>query len=129
MIQIIVLVIFIGSLIGLGIIIYRQLPTLVQLPEPTTSFLSWRERYFKIKELPFWKKFSLEKILHNFLCRIRILALKTDHQTANWLQHLREKMKKKKIEENLSQSANNQTLTKTTEPDDYWQEIKKFKNK
>ncbi|MGB9743195.1 MAG: hypothetical protein ACPLW9_00545 [Minisyncoccales bacterium] len=130
MLQLVALIIFISSFLGLVFIVYRQLPILVQLPVATTSFLNWRERWLKIKTWPFWKNFSLEKILQKILSKIRILTLKIDHKIANCLQRLRERIKKKKTEENLSTPTNDQVLENNNKKqDDYWQEIKKFKKK
>jgi len=58
----------------------------------------------KVKELNPLKNFSFEIFLQKWLTRIRILSLKVDNLTFNWLKKLREKQKKKL--------------------DDYWEKIK-----
>lgn len=103
-------IILIGSSVGLGGIIIRKIPTLVALPEKE---IKEQEKIGKIKrkigKLNPFKDFSYEKFLHKALTKIRILSLKTDNKTANWLQKLRENSQRKKI----------------MEDDDYWDEIKK----
>ena len=96
----------------LEVLVWRKIPLLVELPET----LSGKGEPFnlklkkKIKEFSFFKNFSYEIFLQKFISKIRILTLKTDNQTFSWLQELREKIKKKKLEE-----------------DGYWEEIKKIK--
>lgn len=58
----------------------------------------------KVKELNPLKNFSFEIFLQKWIARIRILSLKVDNLTFNWLKKLREKQKKKL--------------------DDYWEKIK-----
>lgn len=99
----------------MAIIIWRKIPVLVALPE----LLSEKGESFslklkkKIKELNPLKNFSYEIFLQKLISKIRILTLKTDSQTFNWLQKLREKIKKKKNLEN----------------DNYWEELKKSTKK
>lgn len=66
----------------------------------------------KAKAFLSWKGFSYDLFLQKLLSRIRILTLKTDNQTVNWLQKLREK-----------------TQNKLKEGSNYWEEIKKSKGK
>ncbi|MDD5569117.1 MAG: hypothetical protein PHG23_01760 [Candidatus Pacebacteria bacterium] len=54
------------------------------------------------------KAVSFENFLHKFLLRSRVFFLKADNQTSNWLQKLREKSEKRKVD-----------------MDDYWKDIKK----
>lgn len=112
MIETIAIIILICSLLGTGAIVWRKIPLLIELPEA----LPMKDESFglklkkKIKEFAPLKNFSYETFLQKFISKIRILTLKTDNQTFSWLQKLREKIKKKKLEE-----------------DGYWEEIKKIK--
>ncbi len=114
MIELILLIILVSSIIGIGIIIYRKIPLLLELPETVPFYFNWRTLLLKIRN-PFpLKRFSFEIFLQKILSRIRILTLKTDSKTSSWLQKLRAKSQKKKFEED----------------DNYWRDIKKStKNK
>ncbi len=107
--EIIALIILLGSLIGMGVIIWRKLPVLVELPEITelkeNLFLRMKN---KILDIPFIKNFSFELFLQKILSRIRVLTMRTENKTAAWLQKLRQKSQEKKNFEN----------------DNYWQELK-----
>ena len=113
--ELIATIILFGSLLGMVVILFRKIPVLVKLPEVLPQkvacpiFLKLKE---KIKILNPFKSFSYEIFLQKILSKIRILSLKTDNKTFNWLQKLREKSKRKKIKEN----------------DNYWEELKKSTN-
>jgi len=107
------LIILIVSIFGLGVITYRKIPLLLELPETAPSQFNWQELLIKIKNLLPFRNFSFEVFLQKILSKIRILTLKTDSKTSSWLQKLRERSQKKKF----SQDEN------------YWQEIKKIKKK
>ena len=100
----------------MGAIILRKIPVLVKLPEILPQkekgklFSKLKE---KIKILNPFKSLSSEIFLQKILTKIRIMSLKTDNKTFNWLQKLRERTQKKKAEEN----------------DNYWEEIKKTTKK
>ena len=108
--EIIAGIILFGSLLGMGAIMLRKIPVLVELPEiikkPSRQPF-WPKLKRKIKNIPGFKSFSYEIFLQKLLSRIRILTLKTDNKTSNWLQRLREKSRKQKPSDN------------------YWEEIKK----
>jgi hypothetical protein len=78
------------------------------LPEKTEPFSSRLKK--KIKEFNLFKKFSYELFLQKLISRIRILILKIDNQAFHWLQKLKERVKKKKMED-----------------DNYWEDLKKIK--
>lgn len=105
-------IILIVSFSGIGIFLFRKIPALLRLPETAPSYFNWPGFFKKIKTLNIFKDFSSELFLQKVLSKVRILTLKTDHKTSNWLQRLRERSQKKKFEEN----------------GDYWQEVKKIKN-
>lgn len=112
MAEILATIIFFGSLFGIGTILFRKIPLLVELPETQKKFsfkkavLNFKE---KIKTLNPFKDFSGEIFLQKILSKIRILALRSENKIANWLQGLRERAQKKKRKEN----------------DNYWSELKK----
>jgi hypothetical protein len=114
MVKIIASIIFFLSLGGMGAIAFRKIPILVELPKAPKSkrespILVLEKR---IKEWDFLQDFSFDLFLQKLLSKIRILTLKTDSKTSDWLQKLREKSKMKKA----------------LEDDDYWEEVKKSTN-
>ena len=112
-------IILIGSLFGMGAILFRKIPILVKLPKVSPRKKKGKEpRFFqrgleKIKKIGPLRSFSFEIFLQKILSKIRILSLKTDNKTFNWLQKLREKAKKNKSKEN----------------DNYWEKLKKSTKK
>lgn len=114
MIEQIAPIILFTSIFGIGVILFRKIPVLVELSVETQK----AEEPFlpglinKIKFFRFIKSISLENILQKFLSRIRILTLKAENKISGWLQKLRKKSQKKKEIEN----------------DNYWEELKKTTN-
>lgn len=109
--QIITQLLFLGSSLGICIVVFRKIPVLLNLPETESEGV--KENFTlklirKIKEINPWKNFSYEIFLQKILTKIRILSLKTDNQTSNLLQRLRTKYRQKKVEQN----------------DNYWEKIK-----
>jgi hypothetical protein len=104
-------IILVCSLIGIGVIIFRKIPVLVKLPEvlpqkeESKLFLRLKE---KIKILNPLKSFSYEIFLQKILSKVKILSLKAENKSSNWLKRLRMKAK----------------IRKNLDPD-YWEEIKK----
>jgi len=100
------------SFLGLGIMFFRKVPLLLVFPEkeePQKSLsLKLKEN---ISALNPFRNFSYDVFLQKLLTKIRILSLRTDHQTFNLLKKLREKTQKKKLEN-----------------DNYWDEVKKVKD-
>jgi len=109
MLESIAIIIFIGSLLGIGIIIYKKLPVLLELPGTALVKSNWKERLAGVKDLSPLKDFSSEIFLQKILSKVRILTLKTDSKTSTWLQRLRERSQKNKIKEE----------------DNYWEKVKK----
>lgn len=98
---------------GLLTVVSRKFPQLLKISD--RKFRKKEANFIfkflgKIKEISPWKKFSYDLFLQKLLSRIRILTLKTDNQTVNWLQKLREK-----------------TQNKLKEGSNYWEELKKIK--
>ena len=105
MINLIFFLILIFSFLGMVFIFLRKIPLILAFEFPKESAISKFKR--KIGKLNPFKKFSLEIFLQKWVARIRILSLKVDNLTFNWLKKLREKQKKKH------------------QKDDYWERIKK----
>lgn len=109
MVELIAVIILIGSILGMGVILFRKIPLIKKLPE-TARGLSFETKVLKIKEkikkLKYSKSPSFEILLQKVLSKIRILSLKAESKTSSWLQRLREKSMKKK------------------ENDKYWQKLK-----
>jgi len=91
--ELIAQIIFILSLIGIGIIIFRKIPVLITLPSESSyqkeGLISGLKE--KIKKINPFQNFSYEIFLQKLLSRIRILTLKTENKTFNWIQKLKEK--------------------------------------
>lgn len=109
MLELVALIVLILSLCCLGLIILKKVPLLLELPETVPFSFNWQECLKKIKSCCPFNNFSFGIFLQKTLSKIRILTLKTDNKTSNWLQRLREKNQKKKIEQD----------------DDYWQQLRK----
>jgi hypothetical protein len=105
MLNLIFLSILIFSFFGMFFIFLRKVPLVLAFEFPKESAISRFKK--KVKELNPFKNFSFEIFLQKWLTRIRILSLKVDNLTFNWLKKLREKQKKKE------------------KKDDYWEKIKK----
>jgi len=135
MIGLIAAIIFIFSIFGMGMVIFRKIPVLLTLPE--TPIEKEESLILKLKKIierinPF-KNFSLELFLEKILRKIRILTLKTDNKTFSWLRKLKEIYQKKTTTRpppeggSESQPSAGPQIEKN---DDYWEELKKAtKNK
>lgn len=110
MVEIFAFLILVISLGGIFFLFFKKKPLLETLPiqEKESYFSQLKKRTIKFN--PF-KKFSIEIFLQKILAKIRIISLKIDNLTFNWLKKLRERYqeKKKKVKDN------------------YWDEIKKAK--
>ena len=113
--ELLALIILLVGFFGITTIITKKAPALAELPHvPFQSNL--KETIIqlgkKIKTANPFKDFSNELFLQKVLSKIRILTLKTENKTSDWLQKLRERTKNKKIKEK----------------DNYWQEINQSAN-
>jgi hypothetical protein len=95
------LIIFFASFLSLAVFIWRKIPVLANATAAEGSFGkslfgSIKEKFIETSGL---KNFSLEIILQKILSRIRIISLKTDQKTFDWLRKLREKNQKKRLED------------------------------
>lgn len=110
--EIFLLSLLVFSLIGIALILFRKIPVLVKLPE---ARLVGESLFHKIKKgvarLPGAQKFDYELYLQKMLSKVRVLTLKTETKTGNWLERLRQKR-------NGHNGHNNE----------YWEELKKAKD-
>jgi len=114
MFEIIFIFTLIASLAGMAVILYRRMPDLIKVKEPSgdlrvAAVLRIKEA---VRRIPMVSDFSYELYLQKILSRIRILTLKTDSKTSGWLERLRQKQ---------SQENGNGN-------DKYWEELKKAKD-
>jgi len=110
MAELIALFVLICSFLAMATIVVRKIPALTQLKEMPTSFglkIKIQKLAGKIKFSRYLKIPSFEILSQKILSKIRILTLKIENKTENWLQKSREKTQKKK------------------ENDKYWQKLKK----
>lgn len=105
----IALITLLFSLSGISIIIFRKIPRLLTLPQDLPFQFNLNNLFLRLKILNPLKDFSFELFLQKVLSKIRILTLRTENKTANWLQRLRARSQEKKFNED----------------DTYWEEIKK----
>ena len=92
MLEIIAIIILISSILGIGIIIYRKIPTIKELSEESKNEI---ENSFLLKLEKTIKSFLFENYLQKILSKIRVLSLRVDNKTSNWLQRLRKRSQKK----------------------------------
>lgn len=111
MIELIAIIIFLVGLIGMSVIIVRKVPVLVELPAQETGPSSLEKFRERIKNNGGLRSFSKELLLQKIVSKIRVLTLKTDNKTSNWLMELRQKSAKKR----------------TNFSEDYWKKIRNRK--
>lgn len=103
-------IILVSSSIGLGGIIFRKIPVLSALQEKDIKEKSSESKLMeRVRKVKLFRNFSYEKFLQKLLTKVRILSLKTDKKTSNWIKKLKDNTQRKKI----------------MEDDNYWDEIKK----
>ena len=112
--ELIFLSILVFSFLGISVILFRKIPALVSLPE--TSQGTGQPLVKKIREtvknIPGLKSVPYELYLQKILSKVRVLTMKTENKTGNWL----EKLRKRANQKNHFDS------------DDYWEELRKAKN-
>ncbi len=111
MITLIATIIFFVSIIGMGIIIIRKIPVLVELSPQEIEpghLKGFREKIKNNRTLRF---FSGELLLQKMLSGIKVLTLRTGNKTSAWLANSRRRSLDKK--DKFS--------------DDYWRRIKRGK--
>jgi hypothetical protein len=108
------LIIIAVSFLGLVFLVFKKIPALAVLSAETAS--TKENGFFSkikngVKNAPGIKSFSLEFFLQKIISQIRVLSLRADHKTANWLKQLRQNSQKKKLDSG-----------------DYWQDLKNSKD-
>jgi hypothetical protein len=97
-------------------ILVKKMPELKKLPESSfglrVAFASGAKNV--ISKIPGLNNFSYDLYLQKMLSKFRVLSMKTESKTGNWLEKLRQKKTQKDIE--------------TTENNGYWDELKKAKD-
>jgi hypothetical protein len=94
MVQLIALVIFLISILGISVILYKKIPVLVQLPQngynglKKPKFISAIERKIKEHHFNFFEK---QMLLHKFLSKLRVFILKIEKRIDLLLCSIREK--------------------------------------
>lgn len=112
--ELIILIVFWGSLLGMGFMIFNKITAIKQLPEKY-SLITFQTLFSfsqnKISQVNPLKDFSKEIFLQKILSRVRVVNLKVEHHTSKHLQLLRQKAQK----------------NKPSKGDSYWTKIKKKK--
>lgn len=112
MVELIAAIILVLSLIGMGTILVRKMPFLVELPDELPEERAIQETLIlklkkKVKNISFLKPAFFEKFLQKLLSKIRVLILRIENKIGIRLQRMRERAQKNKGNDN------------------YWEEIKK----
>ena len=90
MFDLIAFLILLASLLGIGAVLYRKVPVLVDIPEETISPIDWQGLFLKVKtrSLPsiknFWEKTVNLPWVKNLIYKIR---------TSQWIKDSLEKLK------------------------------------
>ena len=113
--EIIFFSILLVSLAGIAFILFNKIPILLKMPESNFKrdkmISSIKENVKRgIRKIPGAKKFDYELYLQKALSKVRVLTLKTESKTGNWLEKLRKR-----------RNGHNHN-------DDYWEELKKAKD-
>jgi len=111
MIELIAIIVFLGSIFGIGFVLLKKIPILAEMPEIAEGQKK-EGLIFKLKErcksLPIIRDICSGILLQKTLSKIRVLTLKIETKTGSWLQKLRIKSQTEKTKEN----------------DGYWSEVK-----
>jgi hypothetical protein len=112
MANLIALVVFLFSFAGLFFIIFKKLPVLAKthISSGDVVHVAIADFKNKIKDALNPIDLDYELYLQKILSKVRVLTLKTENKTANWLEALRQRSKRNK------ESSK-----------DYWEELKKAK--
>ena len=114
--QIILLLIFLASLAGVIFIVYRRIPSLLELSAEGEEVQFRKIVVSSARNLVNSRRvraLASEKILQKALSKTRLMAMKTENQTGEWLEKLRQRPEERKA--------------KFT--DSYWDQFKKKRTK
>jgi len=98
MIQLIIFIIFMLSLSGLALIVWRKIPELMELPingkvgVDKPKFISKLER----RLVKIFSIFQQHIILHKILFSLKLIVSKIEHRIDIWLSSIRKNAQKKK---------------------------------
>jgi len=107
--ELIAIIILFGSLLGIGVILVRRIPTLKELKIPEKAEASFFSKIKgKIKKISLFKADWQNIFLQKLLSKIKVLSLRIETKTSQLLQKIREKARKRKEDEK------------------YWEKISKF---
>lgn len=98
MAEFIAFVIFLASTLGLGMILYKKVPALAQLPQPRSKKISegfLTETEEKIKD--FYSLVLKQKLLHKLLSWIKCLTMKIETRIDALLHGIRKTAKEQKL--------------------------------
>jgi hypothetical protein len=112
MLELIAIIIFLGSVFGIIVILMRKIPILAEMPQVAEgqkkeSFASKIKNGFK--NFPVIRDIYSGILLQKTLSKFRVLTLKVESKTASWLQKIRVKSQ----------------TDKDKAKDNYWTEVKK----
>jgi len=116
MFEIFFIILLLGSLVGIGIMMYLKIPALAELTILEKKVGFWGRMKQKIKTHGAFKFLSGELLLHKLLSKFRVLTLKTENKTSTLLTNLRQKSIKKK---------NGEKEGNPKFSDDYWKKVKR----
>jgi hypothetical protein len=113
MAELIAKIVFGGSLIGIGTILVRKVPLLVEMPEEEEEGIDWKAPIFKLLK---WftrrlKVLSPGVYLEKVFSGVKKITLIADRKTEGKIQEFREEFKKNKRRRN----------------DNYWEKLKRAK--
>ena len=80
------------SLLGIGFSLFKKIPSLLELSGddfPKWPIISLLKK--GVKSIPGAQKFDYELYLEKILSKVRVLTLKTESKTGNWLVWLRQR--------------------------------------
>ena len=125
MAEIIAIIIFIGSLCGIGVILFRKIPAIKELP--IEKEIAQKENFSdigeKIKQVNPFGFTCFEKFLKKFLMRIRIFGLKMENAVNSLLKKIREKQERKNHFLDNSEKEDNQENSEKDDVGDVEEEL------
>jgi len=118
MLELIAIIIFLGSVFGIALILMRKIPILAEMPQlaegqKKESLASKIKNGFK--NFPVIRDIYSGILLQKTLSKIRVLTLKVESKTAAWLQKIRVKSQteKDKVKDNYWTEVKNEVKSET----------------
>lgn len=115
MLEIILASFSIFGLFGVGLILFKKVQIIAGMPEAELSKISlvstFKDEVRKgLRKIPGAEKFDYELYLQKMLSKVRVITLKAEGKTENWLERLRKR-----------RNGHNHDSS-------YWEELKKAKD-